>query len=441
MIESLIFWRIFDVTVVFIELLIFYIFVYNIKHANTTKKVRILSFISISGLSLLIRIANINPDLRVIVVIIFCTIFYKTNYSRKFIYCILNSLFFWALNMSFDLTGIGVVVFINNLESPSILLSANLYRLEAVLISKILLIFVILTLKFISKSKSIKIVYKDLIFITVPIFTNVICVLFLINGSIGFSGDTSIEIFIIVFICILFITSNISLFLISIKLIKDKKVILENEMQSKNEFMEYDYYVRIKDNSYKVRQLHHDMKNHLLCIASLCDNDEAKKYVNNLDFKINKLDNIFNTGNKVLDIILNEKKAICIENKIKLTTDIDFSKSDFIDTNDVCIIFANLLDNAIEACNKITYNKIEKIIDLKISYKKGFCIIKIINSKSNKINKSGNKILTDKKDKFLSGLGIQNIKEVVYKYQGELKIDFNESKFEITILIPILGLR
>ncbi|MEN2259601.1 GHKL domain-containing protein (plasmid) [Paraclostridium benzoelyticum] len=46
--------------------------------------------------------------------------------------------------------------------------------------------------------------------------------------------------------------------------------------------------------------------------------------------------------------------------------------------------------------------------------------------------------MTDKKDKFLHGLGIKSIKQSVKKYNGEVVIDYTEDKFILNILIPIV---
>ena len=66
-----------------------------------------------------------------------------------------------------------------------------------------------------------------------------------------------------------------------------------------------------------------------------------------------------------------------------------------------------------------------------------FYIIKIENSKTNKIKKLNGDFLTDKKDKFLHGIGLKNIKLALEKYNGEITIEPSEDKFILKMLIPI----
>ncbi|MCU9808281.1 GHKL domain-containing protein [Paraclostridium sp. AKS46] len=95
-----------------------------------------------------------------------------------------------------------------------------------------------------------------------------------------------------------------------------------------------------------------------------------------------------------------------------------------------------MLDNSIEACEKI--NDGSKYIYLEGKIIESFFVLKAENSKANKINIKDRKVITDKKDKFLHGLGIKSIKQSVKKYNGEVVIDYTDDKFILNILIPIV---
>jgi sensor histidine kinase YesM len=195
--------------------------------------------------------------------------------------------------------------------------------------------------------------------------------------------------------------------------------------------------MKIENNQEKVKQLYHDMKNHMICISNLNNPKELEKYIKNINIELRGMDNSFNTGNRIIDIIMSEKKAICIEKDIKFESFLDFSKLDFIDMTDMCIIFSNALDNAIQACDRISDLSILKYISIKVTYVNSFCIINIENSKVNDIVKKNTAIITDKKDKFMHGIGIKNIKNTVKKYDGEVSINFIDNKFTLTMMIPI----
>lgn len=226
----------------------------------------------------------------------------------------------------------------------------------------------------------------------------------------------------------------ICIFLNSIKSEKEKaKAALVNEKLD----MQYKYYLMVKESQEKMRQVYHDMNNHMENIKSLKNSSEdVNKYINNIEDEIKESKNIYNTGNVLLDIIFYEKSKVCMESNIDFNVGIDFSKCDFIEMIDISSIFSNLIDNAIEACNKIDEN-IEKYITIKSTFIKGYYVVRCENSKTNKVIIKNNKIFTSKKDKFLHGIGIDSIKSSIKKYNGELKIKDSEHKFIATIHIPV----
>ena len=109
---------------------------------------------------------------------------------------------------------------------------------------------------------------------------------------------------------------------------------------------------------------------------------------------------------------------------------------------DVCSIFANAMDNAIEACEKLPEEK-EKRIQLIMKRTERFFSIKLINSMSDDENSGaagklfgeGGRITT-KKDKNLHGFGTQNMKAAISRYDGMLKAEAEDGIFTLSIMIP-----
>lgn len=235
---------------------------------------------------------------------------------------------------------------------------------------------------------------------------------------------------------ILFII-NIILISIFINSIKSEKEKAKRAIVNEKLDMQYKYYLMVKESQEKMKQVYHDMNNHMENIRSLKNSSEyVNEYINNIEDEVKNNKNIYNTGNALLDIILYEKSKDCIKNNIDFSVGIDFSKCEFIDMIDISSIFSNLIDNAIEACNKIDDNNIEKYITIKGTFIKSYYVVRCENSKTNKVIIKNNKILTSKKDKFLHGIGLDSIKSSIKKYNGELKIKNNEFKFITSIHIP-----
>lgn len=239
-----------------------------------------------------------------------------------------------------------------------------------------------------------------------------------------------------VFPYILGITNIILIFIVA-NSIKSEKEKVKFELVNEKLDMQYKYYLMVKESQEKMKQVYHDMNNHMENIRSLKNSSEdVNEYINNIEDEVKNNKNIYNTGNALLDIILYEKSKDCIKNNIDFSVGIDFSKCEFIDMIDISSIFSNLIDNAIEACNKIDDNNIEKYITIKGIFIKSYYVVRCENSKTNKVIIKNNKILTSKKDKFLHGIGLDSIKSSIKKYNGELKIKNNEFKFITSIHIP-----
>lgn len=226
---------------------------------------------------------------------------------------------------------------------------------------------------------------------------------------------------------------NIFLIVIINRIIKNMKN--ESEMKALNDKldMQYNHYLSIQESQMKVRKLYHDINNHMACIRRI-QNKDVNEYIDSINEELREYKTTFNTENRILDIILNEKKSICNKNNIELFCDINFSECDFIEMIDVSSIFSNILDNAIEACKKVENNR---YINIRGTIVKSYYVIKCDNSKNNEIKIKNKKIITSKKDKFLHGIGLRSIKSSLNKYNGDLEIIDEKNEFTINIYIPL----
>ncbi|MDK2586001.1 ATP-binding protein [Romboutsia sedimentorum] len=188
--------------------------------------------------------------------------------------------------------------------------------------------------------------------------------------------------------------------------------------------------------------MYHDMKNHMICVRHLCEDKDINKaleYIDSMENNItnyNQLNQEFYTKNMILDSILRVKKSICIEKGIDFLVDMDFSKNNSMDMVDVCTIFSNVIDNAIEACDKIDEPNISKKIILKSKYIDGLCIILIENTKINEVKKRKKLFLTNKENSNMHGIGLTNVKRTVEKYFGEVIFTHSKNTFIVKIMIP-----
>ena len=226
------------------------------------------------------------------------------------------------------------------------------------------------------------------------------------------------------------------------KIIHSYTIKQENKILKENVLKEYNYYLNINKEQDKVKEIYHDIKNHMVCIRDLCEYNNTKKvieYIDSIELNFKKYDNFkqdFTSGSMIVDSILKNKVLVCEEKSIDFDINVDFSKNEFMDMIDICIIFSNIIDNAIEACEKIEIPNLDKEIRLYSKYIDEFCIIVIENTKTNEIIKNNTSFLTSKKDSSIHGIGLNNVRKSVEKYSGELVTSYSNNKFTLKIMIP-----
>lgn len=374
-----------------------------------------------------------------LIVYLICKVFYRIDLRKSIIRSILYSLVYILIECS---------IFWFLYFSPN----GVDYIFEIVLISNFIIFFI--GISFLNIIKSIYKNKKYYLYIILTTITNLLIIVFInksnkdainlydmvVKGNVDFYYVLDMLIFsskvkeVFPYLLLIISVLLISIFLNSIKSEKEKA---KREIVNEKLDMQYKYYLMVKESQEKMKQVYHDMNNHMENIRSLKNTSEdVNEYINNIEDEVKNNKNIYNTGNALLDIILYEKSKDCIKNNIDFNVGIDFSKCEFIDMIDISSIFSNLIDNAIEACNKINDNNIEKYITIKGTFIKSYYVVRCENSKTNKVIIKNNKILTSKKDKFLHGIGLDSIKSSIKRYNGELKIKNSEFKFITSIHIP-----
>jgi sensor histidine kinase YesM len=305
-----------------------------------------------------------------------------------------------------------------------------------------LVIFQICTQK--KKFKHFKNTYKkvDYMFICIPVLINILMMIVVFRVIAIDKVITKFYVAILIITPIVVLISKIYNFHMMKKNIYSYKLDYENKIIKDNVLKEQNYYQEIRKEKDKVRSLYHDMKNHMICIRNLCEDkntDKVLEYIDSMESNItnyNQLNQNFYTKNMILDSILRVKESICIEKNIDFYVDMDFSKNDFMDMVDVCTIFSNVIDNAIEACDKINDPDVLKEISLKSRYIDRFCIILIENIKINDIKQRKSSFLTSKKNSHMHGIGLNNVKITVEKYFGEVTFSHSKNTFTVKIMIP-----
>lgn len=201
---------------------------------------------------------------------------------------------------------------------------------------------------------------------------------------------------------------------------------------------ELDYIARYKESQNETRAFRHDIINHLSLANMLMETgktDEAMEHVRELLGNVQGLSPQFVTGDEMLDCIVSMKAEKMKGKGIAFSADGVVDGGLSMKPMEICSIFANALDNSIEAASQTKDPK----VSMKIKRTEKFFVIDIENSVNQKVNV--NKLLknegyTSKKDKEYHGFGLRNIQSSVEKNEGMLKITSTDDTFLLSIMLP-----
>ena len=175
----------------------------------------------------------------------------------------------------------------------------------------------------------------------------------------------------------------------------------------------------------------HDVK-HL--IRSL-DYSQISEEINEIDDSIDQYDAVVYTGNKALDVAVNERLDYCRRHDIEFTVIANGEELHFMKDTDIYSLFGNILENAIEGVSKIE-EKEKRVISLNIVTSDQEVYIKQSNFYLGKVELENGIPQTTKAHKEDHGFGVKSICLLVEKYGGNCAFTFENGIFSLEINIP-----
>jgi hypothetical protein len=199
---------------------------------------------------------------------------------------------------------------------------------------------------------------------------------------------------------------------------------------------QYEQYVLYKDNTELLNRRYHDLKNQIAAIKA--EKNPAKKagYLDEMETGIKMYEAQNKTGNSVLDTILTSKSMFCVQNDINMTCVADGTLLHFIDIMDICSIFGNAVDNAIESVMHLSDPE-KRLIKIAVFAQNNLMMVRFENYMENNPRFEDGLPVTTKNKKENHGYGIKSIKLAAEKYGGSIKIDAADNWFSLCLLIPM----
>lgn len=181
---------------------------------------------------------------------------------------------------------------------------------------------------------------------------------------------------------------------------------------------------------------YHDLKGQIEELEKIVSKGDMEQSLADLRRQIGNYEYIAKTGNECLDVILTEKGLYCQKHGITLNYMADGEALGFMDKIDLVALFGNILNNAVEAVEKLT-DPNRKIITLSVHRKENILYIASENYFVGKLSLKDNLPVTTKTDKTSHGYGIKSIRNVVQKYGGSFVLACKDGVFSVNIAVPV----
>lgn len=185
-----------------------------------------------------------------------------------------------------------------------------------------------------------------------------------------------------------------------------------------------------------VRRMKHDMKNHLMVIASCFNNgdyDEAKAYISRILDKLNSMYSYIETGNSLMNHILNDKLNAAREKGISVKAEIETLFFRRMESIDFSAMLSNLLDNAIEACCLEAAPE----INITVARRRDYETILVKNKICCSVLQGNPELISTKPESSSHGMGIPQIRSITEKYAGMCDFYEEDGYFCACVFIPI----
>lgn len=316
------------------------------------------------------------------------------------------------------------------------ILESEMDNFLVVILSKLFLFLIIIILNNMFQNNNTRYINKKdwTIFLIIPISSIVIALIFVKN----IQFVTTVELKqLFTGIALWLVCINIIMFYFMQNIGKREYLLHEKamlELETKNQLKLYE---TISEQVTNQRKLSHEYKNQLTCIQSLCATEEygqLKNYLEQINGEVlHDLDYI-DTGNSFVNAVLNAKYEEAERKNILIICKINDLSGLAINSSDLVILLSNLLNNAIEACERC--NK-EREIKIKCVFTNNEFILSIKNNYNGNLNKIGENLFTTKEqDKENHGIGLKNVIQIVEKNEGYYAVEHTDNEFWISVVIP-----
>lgn len=227
--------------------------------------------------------------------------------------------------------------------------------------------------------------------------------------------------------------SSIALLLAVVLLSQHQALEQEHQLADMREL----YYQGIRREQEQVRRLRHDMRNHLAALSGLLEQGEAGRaaeYVRSLQAASGPSGAGRFTENDTVNIVLSAKARDIREAGLEADIRVSLPEKLPVADPDLCALFGNALDNAVEAAKDAA----DKRITVRARADKGLLMLRVVNAYAGKRTEKPDGLFgTTKADQRAHGFGLRGMREIAARYGGTLEAAAQDGKFELVACLPL----
>ncbi|MBQ4522875.1 MAG: GHKL domain-containing protein [Lachnospiraceae bacterium] len=239
------------------------------------------------------------------------------------------------------------------------------------------------------------------------------------------------------FMCISLIVSIVLTYCFMIYMMDRFNILLrkrhEDELYRNEMYYKEVYYSELEKRNEYVQNLKHDLKNKLYGLVYFVkkrDMDQLSEQISVIYEELGKIDATSYCANPVVDSVLRIKMGVAKAAGIETNVNIRIPNKIELDYGDIGVLYGNLLDNAIEACMKLPEE--DRFIRVENKIVEGNMLLIIQNTK---VSEKNEELLTTKEDKYSHGRGINSVRRVIEKYNGNISFIDRGEGFEVIATI------
>lgn len=368
----------------------------------------------------------------------FCTIaviaiimfsLYRTGIGQ----IIFSSICYYGMLIAVDSGLVVILQYVLNRDLDEIMGNGLMATVLGVLCKSVLFLIIVIINRRFSRREDYDVLADSewIRFLFFPVFTVSAILLFLVDG------ENSARSMLLISFGLL--AANFILFYLIKDFVRREKENRQLCLMQERSRNQLELYESMKNTYQEQRTRVHEFKNHVDCIQGLLLEGQEEKvlaYVAGLNENMESHMNYFNTANPIINAVVNQKYRQAREKEIALVMVLDNLADVRMQEEDLVILLANLLNNAIEACEHL--DEEQRLIKFKFVQKLGRTVISIKNPVEKPIKIINNQIKTIKKNKQEHGIGMQNIKNIVEKYKGEGVCTSHDGYFSYTIVFEAI---